>query len=180
MRAAWLALLLVALPGCRKDDSRPAASEAIDREVDHATNLVLAACKPDRDGATSLRATTVASAFSLALGVEAACAGSAKCKAPAPSREREASVRELPPESRRVLDDATAAIERALTTSSGDGRARLEQALSTSRVALEQALSLAKLCGNPARISEVPEAMSKVNAARAASRAATKGLREGG
>lgn len=179
MRPA-LAALLVCLAGCGKDDARVEAAESLERAVDHATNLALAACKPDRDGATTLLATTTTAALSLSLGDHAACAASARCKAPPPSRERDASARELPPESKKTLDDAGASITRALERATGDGRARLERALSASRATVDQAAALARLCGSPARVSEVPAAMSRVNAARAASRAATKDLHDGG
>ncbi len=174
------ALLALALSACSRDDHTVAAAEAIDHEVDHATHLALAACKPDHDGATSLRATTVAGAFSIALGAEAACASAPSCSAPASTTERAASVRELPADSRKILLDAGAAVKLALGASRGEPRARLGVALLASERAAGTALSLAKLCGNPARVSEVPEAMSRLDAARGASRAATKALRGGG
>lgn len=179
----WTAVALsgaLVLSGCDKGRANAAVGESLDRQVDHATNLVLAACKPDREVTSALRATTTTTAYALSFRDLAACASDAGCKAPATSADATASLRELSDEARRFLDDGVSATSKALASASGERRARLHTALEKSAESMQAGQALAKLCGNPGKVSEVPEAMTKVNDKRAESRAATKSLRDGG
>lgn len=175
-----LVVTLVALAACKKQGSPAVVADALDREVDHATNLVLASCKPGHEATAALRASTTTAAYELSFRDLAACAADARCDTPKPSADATAALRELSPEARRFLDDGVTATATTLASASDERRGKLRAALERSRDAMQSALALSKLCGNPARISEVPAAMSKVNDHRAASRSATKGLRDGG